>query len=365
MLFSQRDPRWAAQRLGTVDGATIGTVGCYVTSQAESASNYGHNINPGQLDDIFTANESDPYNKGGYVGGDMCWDGMLAKVFSNFHYDGTYHCESVPCDLSKLAPYEAYGKEAIIELDFDHNPSDGVQTHFVRMYSFNNGDPIVDDPWYGDRQPLSKRYGTDPAHTIQKVVFYSVDLPQPQLVNVAELPVAPATTVSVDPAQTPAPVPTAPVVETPVVAETPVPEPAKTETTTNDRTTALGITNPKFIPFETDAEVIARNGSTVDDTATGQPVSQVPHNKVLTVVGYVQEGEVVYLQTLNLATKMPTHGLPATDWEIYSPKGKLDGITSPTPQASEPSAITDFEQALEQTSSKFVRGLLKAIHVIK
>ena len=53
-IYSQRDPQWASQKLGTVIGATIGQYGCFITSFAMIARYYGHQITPNALNDIFT-----------------------------------------------------------------------------------------------------------------------------------------------------------------------------------------------------------------------------------------------------------------------------------------------------------------------
>jgi hypothetical protein len=173
-LYSQRDARWSSERLGTVNGATIGQYGCYVAVQAMSATNYGINIDPKSLDQLFTDNENSPFTNGGYVDGDLCWDGMLAKAFPhNFVYAGVNNPGNNSFDISTLTPYDAYGKEAFLELDFDHNPQDGIQTHFVRLYAYNNGNLIIDDPWYGTRDLFSKHYGSNPSQTIQKAIFYN------------------------------------------------------------------------------------------------------------------------------------------------------------------------------------------------
>lgn len=183
MIFSQRDPKWASQRLGTADGYTLGGYGCYVTAMAMVATHFGKDINPAQLDDVFTEGNM-------YVQGGMAVDGMLSRVYPDIAYGGAYHCETVPCDLEQLNRAFKYSTEAIIEVDFNHNPADGVQTHFVRFNSWDGTTLLVDDPWYGDRVNFADRYG-DPTTTIQKIVFYD----GPALVAPVEVqtPVAPIT----------------------------------------------------------------------------------------------------------------------------------------------------------------------------
>lgn len=376
MIYSQRDPRWAHQRLGTADGVTIGGYGCYTTAQADVASDYGIDVNPAQLDDIFTANENDPYGKGGYVQGDLAWDGMLAKVYPDkFEFVGVYNCQNNPCDLNQLKPYDEYGKEAIIEVDFDHNPADGIQTHFVRMAFFNNGDPIIDDPWTGERIVFSSRYGS-PAETIQKVVFYQAKLTPVANVPVTELPTAtqrvlsaPAPVSEVAPVEaapaqattTPAPVLTDP---TPTTEPTVIPAPVAdtlAPVVEAPTSTELPAYSSDLELFEHPADVVAPSGSTVVNIESGTPLAQYPAGRKLTVVGVVDKNGTAYLQTENQARHNQHQGLPASDFELYVPKTKLDGITPPTPPAPRPAAPT-LEEALSNTNNKLVRGLLRIFH---
>ena len=55
-IFSQRDPRWARQRLGTVDGTSIGSHGCLITSIAmmDDAFDPNNPWTPARVDDEFT-----------------------------------------------------------------------------------------------------------------------------------------------------------------------------------------------------------------------------------------------------------------------------------------------------------------------
>lgn len=282
-LFSQRDSRWATERLGTVDGATIGQYGCYTTAQAMSATNYGIDTDPKRLDQLFSDNESAPYTKGGYVDGDLCWDGMLAKTYpDNFTYAGTDNpgIEN-PFDVSSLAPYDAYGKEAILELDFDHNPNDGIQTHFVRLYAYNGGNLIIDDPWYGTRDLFSKHYGSNPAQTILKAVFYDahatsapvVSTPPPAIVeNVLEDTVPVQTTLSVTPT-------TAQTAEDEIAATPAVPEYEST-----------------YAPFPTGpTEMTSVAAAVVDDFSGVQPTKTFPSGTKFSFVGsFTYKGSLYY-----------------------------------------------------------------------
>lgn len=165
--YSQRDPQWAGQRLGTVNGATIGQYGCYVTSFAMTAGYFGHQITPNALDDIFT-------NKNLYADGDLISnDNDLSQVFSDIQFVQAYSYVNDPADLNLLKELSGNDSIAVIlEVDFDHNPTDGLQTHFVCLHEYDGNTFKIYDPWYGTDDDFSLHYGDNPAQTILKFIVY-------------------------------------------------------------------------------------------------------------------------------------------------------------------------------------------------
>jgi len=167
-VYLQRDSRWTNQRLGTVDGITLGAYGCYVTSLAMVAGSYGHHITPAALDDVLT-------NRNVYANGDMMPDDALARVYPDLRLERVYEWSGVPADLGVLARLARDPALAVVlGLDFDADPTDGIQTHFVTMQTCDGRAVWIDDPWYGNgRHPdnFSVHYG-DPRITIQKAVVY-------------------------------------------------------------------------------------------------------------------------------------------------------------------------------------------------
>lgn len=203
MIFSQRDPRWANQRLGTNDALTLGSAGCYTTSLAMVATHFNKDTDPARLDDIFTNNNF-------YLAGYLGTPNILQKAFGDIQFVGQYDCAAIPCDMNQLNAYNQVDRECVIQVDFNHNPADGIQTHFVRMESYVNGVLIVDDPWTGERIDFAARYG-NPVSTIQSLTFYTVPgfgapanpaPPEPP----APTPI-PAPEPTVPPAEPPKPVP--------------------------------------------------------------------------------------------------------------------------------------------------------------
>ena len=164
-VYSQRDPRWASQRLGTVNGTTIGQEGCYISCFAMLACYYGHNVTPADID-------NDATNKL-YVDGNEATDDMLQKIFSDCQYQQSFDYSNTPADLSKLqALLSDPSISVILEIDFDHNPSDGIQSHFVIAVDCDGTNVTIADPWYGSVDPFTKNYGNNPSQTILKFVVY-------------------------------------------------------------------------------------------------------------------------------------------------------------------------------------------------
>lgn len=167
IIFSQGDPRWANTQLGTAKGATIGLYGCLVTCWEMKANYYGHKITPPQLNSILV-------QKGLYVKDDLISsDQDLPIVFPDITYVNTYDFTNVLADLELLKQLSLDDTLTVtLMLDFDHNPADGIQTHFVELKSYDGISLIIYDPWDGTEKDFSQSYGNNPALTIQKFAVY-------------------------------------------------------------------------------------------------------------------------------------------------------------------------------------------------
>src|SRR5688572_22950625 len=96
-VWSQRDPRWAKQRLGTVNTTTIGSHGCAITSIAmmDAAFDPANPWTPNAVDDLFT-------KKGGYARGNLViWDAII-RLLPNCSAQGNVNCETVPAPVAEL-----------------------------------------------------------------------------------------------------------------------------------------------------------------------------------------------------------------------------------------------------------------------
>lgn len=179
-VYLQRDPRWAAQLLGGIAGATVGEFGCYLASLAMLASYYGHTLTPPQLNSALAAQRI-------YVSGDLMPDDALHRLYPDLAVQQVYNWASVPADLGALKQVAADpALTAVIELDFDHDPSDGIASHFVVLAGCDSSRVLVFDPWWGDgthADDMTTHYGPDPALTIQKAVVYRGKVPAPPVVH--------------------------------------------------------------------------------------------------------------------------------------------------------------------------------------
>lgn len=273
--YSQRDPQWAGQRLGTCDGVTIGSDGCYIAAYANIASHFGKDVTPASLDDICTNRF--------YVNGCLCTDDLLQKVYPDIVYQGTFHFEDRPADFSVLV--NTFQDEYVIEIDA--NPAvPGVQTHFMRFYDYFNGVLRVIDSWTGQLISVSDVYG-DAATAVQKIVHYvgpapAPTTPPPAVPVVDPAPVVPEPHVA-EPVVVPDPPQPIPIVITPT-GDTPMPEvipPAPTPATTEPAVK----TGVKTTEFWMNLLVQVTAIVTVATTAANTPGSTIV--KALAVIGAV------------------------------------------------------------------------------
>jgi hypothetical protein len=165
-IYSQRDPQWAGNELGTAQGSTIGAYGCLLSCDAMKACYYGHQIAPNALNDIYT-------QKNLYQSQDLIANGDLPAVFSDIQLTDSKDYSSVPADLNYLKTLATDPTITVtIELDFDHDPNDGIQTHFVELHEFDGTTLTIYDPWYGTDDNFTLHYGTNIGQTIQSIAVY-------------------------------------------------------------------------------------------------------------------------------------------------------------------------------------------------
>lgn len=162
--LSQRDTRWASQRLGTVNGITIGSHGCVITCMSMISIYYGHQITPNQLDDILT-------NRNLYYDGDLFVNGSITKIFANIKFDKVVFCETSPAPIGDIKSYLEAGKPVVVALI-----NQGIR-HYVLAVGVEGDRIFVNDPWMGDSVAINDRWG-EPKFKILQVNFFSGPVPK-------------------------------------------------------------------------------------------------------------------------------------------------------------------------------------------
>lgn len=162
--LSQRDQRWASQRLGTVDGITIGSHGCIVTDMAMLAAYYKHLIMPDELDNILT-------DRNLYYDGDLFVNGSITKIFPDIAFDNVVFCETTPAPIAKIKSYLDLGKPMVAALI-----NQGIR-HYILVTGYEGDRIFCNDPWQGDQVAVNDRWG-DPATKILQINFFSGPVPK-------------------------------------------------------------------------------------------------------------------------------------------------------------------------------------------
>ena len=153
-LYSQRDERWAGDRLGMGMGwGTLGGAGCAVTCAAMQATANGCTVTPGELNEWLAIHD-------GFTGSPrnlLNW-----KVMSEFcpllEYRGKRKWRSVPANVGELRRVMEERGPVVVEVDFDYRDLD-VDQHFVVALRWVGQDEVlIADPWDGAQVRLVERY---------------------------------------------------------------------------------------------------------------------------------------------------------------------------------------------------------------
>lgn len=214
--YSQNNPTWSRDWLGTSNYWTVGAAGCFVTAGANVLRAFGHDINPGDLNRLAAAHGLIDSN------GDVTrWD-WLAVLFPDvLRFIEVKDWGAASADLHYMNIRNDLNTEIIVEID--DSPAAGMQTHFMRTVGWDGGnDVLVDDSWDAIRKGVNA-YGArwnPPVHAaaiIYKAVKY-VKVTQP--VPVPQPDPTPPT-----PEPTPVPIPEPTPVPIPIPDPTPLPMP--------------------------------------------------------------------------------------------------------------------------------------------
>lgn len=168
--FSQRDPKWANEKLGT-SGVTIGDYGCALTCLAMLECYYGFDTDPLQLNQLFI-------EKGVYANRNLISWYVIDKANEYVKLTEWIHCETTPAPLKRIDEELNAGRPVIC--DVDTNPMEpGEQMHFVVVIGkTEDGHYIINDPWTGEEYFFDAKYG-DPAKGIFGMRLISGPVPKP------------------------------------------------------------------------------------------------------------------------------------------------------------------------------------------
>lgn len=191
-IYRQGNPLWSGQRLGTVNGTTLGSYGCLVSSLAMVSSALGQLLNPAQVDDLFTNNR-------GYANGNLVIWNAVPRLLPQLSPLGVDYCESTAAPIAKIKGHLDAGGLALLRVNFN-----GVagKMHWVVADGYNGDNIIKADPWYGDETDFTSRnaagrprYGTgDASRDILEVHYFgdafvpSAPIAPPATVPVTKLP---------------------------------------------------------------------------------------------------------------------------------------------------------------------------------
>lgn len=147
--YSQNDPRWRYQKLGTSQ-TTIGSHGCLVTGVASYMSYLGHAETPLTLNKKLTDNN-------GYQSGNLYYWNMPRTLYGNVHKtddrsfgDGTGFEGTLRNILNSRRP-------ALAMVDFIPATS-GLDQHWVLMIGYQDNLFYLLDTWDGSVQALHAKY---------------------------------------------------------------------------------------------------------------------------------------------------------------------------------------------------------------
>jgi len=147
-LYSQRDPRWANDRMGS-SAITLGQEGCLISTVASFMSFLGHQETPGSFNKKLTAN-------GGYASPNLYYWNMPAVLFGDVlksedrsFSNGIGFEDEVTRILEEKRPVLAM---------VDFIPGGTFNQHWVLIVGKVDGVFYLVDPWWGNVQALHARY---------------------------------------------------------------------------------------------------------------------------------------------------------------------------------------------------------------
>jgi len=164
--FSQRDPRWQAEKLGTGE-LTLGQAGCLVSAVASLLASWGVETDPSRLNQYIKQHY-------GFVDDNLF---VFASVDGlGCRFVELIDCWSVAAPVDRLTAAVGAGAGVVVCVDF--TPGGKVQPHWVWLRSLGERSGQVMDPWQlpGKEQVELGKYlatGWTPARGIFLAAVYS------------------------------------------------------------------------------------------------------------------------------------------------------------------------------------------------
>ena len=161
-LYSQKDARWAFEKLGT-SASTIGGYGCLLTCAAMNCLYFGKLTNPHMLNQAMV-------RVNGYANGNLWKWWSLPLVYPDLEVRDWVNCEKVPAPLERIDNALAAGNPVIVMVDY--RPGGTIQMHFVLIVGKSGDDYVINDPIDGKQVSFRSRYG-DPVSGIYRIAVYA------------------------------------------------------------------------------------------------------------------------------------------------------------------------------------------------
>jgi outer membrane biosynthesis protein TonB len=168
--YSQRDPKWRDDKLGTSD-LTMGHSGCAVASIAMLLRGHGYTETPGSLNNKLR-------QLGGFMGAAIVW-GSVTGLYPRALFKNTVICRDSDAPIDQITASIQGGQPVLLEVDY--SPQSGLQTHWVVAYKRQGEDFLVLDPYPYPTEDnvevsLMQRFahGKNLKRAITAAVFYQV-----------------------------------------------------------------------------------------------------------------------------------------------------------------------------------------------
>lgn len=171
-VFGQRSAQWAREHLGSDQVDTIGSSGCALTAVSMVQAAYGYRTNPHLLNQWLTQH-------GGYVENDaILWRTAMGPTTGGVRLKWVHIPGIVPQlrtddqdsndrpDASVIRQELAAGNLIVVEVRLFGN------MHFVVVTAAAGQDFAINDPWYGDRTTLGRRYGPYQTAVYSARIYY-------------------------------------------------------------------------------------------------------------------------------------------------------------------------------------------------